>query len=357
MGGVAETFRVPLYPLLLAALTLGHKAMWPIAAAQAAFGAGTVVCAALLAQRVCSNSAGKRAAILAAGITALYPYYVVHDTALEETSLFTLLTIAAVIALMEAACRQNRGKSAALAGAILGLDVLTRASIAPFAALAPIWLLWRRGVRAGILCGLTLTIVILPWVWRNYSLVGIPTLSAEAGELFWTGNNGFLFRHYPEESSDISKEEALQALSAEDQEELRRLSRDDLATDRWFWHKAWSFIRQHPGETLEDGIRKNLAAFSLLPSPRHGKIQNVIYTLSYGPAMLVGLLGMWQRRKEWRDDAPIYLAFTTFVLVTTAFWAHTSHRSYLDVYWIVFGALAVAERTLRSQDSAQPAES
>jgi len=32
------------------------------------------------------------------------------------------------------------------------------------------------------------------------------------------------------------------------------------------------------------------------------------------------------------------LLFLTFTAVTAVFWAHTSHRSYLDVYWIVFAA-------------------
>jgi hypothetical protein len=39
----------------------------------------------------------------------------------------------------------------------------------------------------------------------------------------------------------------------------------------------------------------------------------------------------------------VYVLFATFILVTAAFWAHTSHRVYLDVYWIVFAAGALAE--------------
>ena len=39
--GVPTAFRVPLYPIFLAALTMGHKAFWPIAIAQSMIGAGT----------------------------------------------------------------------------------------------------------------------------------------------------------------------------------------------------------------------------------------------------------------------------------------------------------------------------
>ncbi len=62
--------------------------------------------------------------------------------------------------------------------------------------------------------------------------------------------------------------------------------------------------------------------------------------------MVLGLWGMWRHRAHWRDDALIYLLFATFMLVTAIFWAHTSHRAYLDVYWIAFAAGAIAETVL-----------
>jgi hypothetical protein len=95
-----------------------------------------------------------------------------------------------------------------------------------------------------------------------------------------------------------------------------------------------------------DGFRKNAAAFYWLPSPRHGMITDLINVFSYGPVMLLGLWGMARRRALWRDDSLIYLLFATFMLVTAVFWAHTSHRVYLDVYWIVFGAGALAQTVL-----------
>jgi len=35
------------------------------------------------------------------------------------------------------------------------------------------------------------------------------------------------------------------------------------------------------------------------------------------------------------------MLYLSFMVVTAVFWAHTSHRSYLDVYWIVFAAWVV----------------
>jgi hypothetical protein len=52
LNGVPTAFRVPFYPIFLAALTWGHKAFWPVAIAQSMVGAGTCLCAALLARQM-----------------------------------------------------------------------------------------------------------------------------------------------------------------------------------------------------------------------------------------------------------------------------------------------------------------
>lgn len=346
VNGVATGFRVPLYPILLAGLTLGHPAFWPVVIAQSGFGAATVVLTAFLASRLYPGPTAPKAATLAAAVTALYPYYVFHDTALQETSLYTLLTLVSVLLLQKAA-REGKTVAGGMAGVALGLDVLTRATIAPFAALAPLWLFWNRRVRAGVVCALLLAATILPWIVRNSLVFGDPTLSTETGVQFWTGNNGLLFRYYPRESSDISKDYAMSTLTAEDRQELGRIGGNEALKSQWFLHKGFEYVKAHPMQTVIDGVRKNLAAFNWLPSPRRRITIDLANFFTYGPVMLLGLWGMFRHRAHWREDSLIYLLFATFMLVTAIFWAHTSHRVYLDVYWIAFGAGACAETALR----------
>ena len=52
IDGNPTAFRVPLYPIFLAVLTMGHQAFWPILLTQSMIGAGTVFCAALLARKM-----------------------------------------------------------------------------------------------------------------------------------------------------------------------------------------------------------------------------------------------------------------------------------------------------------------
>jgi len=249
------------------------------------------------------------------------------------------------------AARAGTPSTGVLAGLVLGLDVLTRATIAPFAALAPVWLLWQRRTRAAVACALFLTATVLPWAWRNSIVMRVPTLSTETGVELWAGNNGFLFTHYPKESSDLSKADAFDVLTPRDQQELISLSDSEALTDRWFLHKGLEYIGSHPRQTIIDGFRKNAAAFNWLPSPRRGAAIDLAVALSYGPMMALGIWGMWKRRAHWRKDSVIYLLFAAFMLVTAVFWAHTSHRAYLDVYWIVFASGALAEGVLVPRDS------
>src|SRR5262249_54064167 len=69
-GGPPTAFRVPLYPMFLAAVTLGYQAFLPVLLAQSLIGAGTALCAALIARELFGNTA----AIIAAVLVAIYPY-------------------------------------------------------------------------------------------------------------------------------------------------------------------------------------------------------------------------------------------------------------------------------------------
>ena len=345
-NGVPTAFRVPLYPILLAGLTLGHHWFWPIAIAESIIGAGTVICAALLARRMFDGRTGQTAAVLAAAITAIYPYYVVHDTALQETSLFTLLTLVAVLLALRVACDGSL-LPAATCGLVLGLDVLTRSPIAPFALLVPIWLMARRRVLPGLLCALVLGLTVLPWVWRNHELTGEAVLTTEAGFELWNGNNAMLFRYYPMQSVDVSINAHVDALSAQDQSELAHLGDNEAAIDHWYQQKALAYIRAHPWLTITNGFRKIGATLDWLPTPRRSLTQTLAHAFSFGPVMVLGLWGMWKHRSHWRDDSLIYLLFAQFLIVTAVYFGQTNHRVFLDIYWIVFGAGALATAVAR----------
>jgi 4-amino-4-deoxy-L-arabinose transferase-like glycosyltransferase len=352
LEGRPTAFRVPVYPIFLAAITFGHKGFIPIILAQSFVGAATVLCTALIARRMF----GDIASMIAASLAAIYPYYVVHDTALQETSLYTFLTALAVLLLMQIR-RKGSAAMAVCAGLTLGAAVLTRANLAPFAVVAPLWLIvprgskaigWRRGVWTCLLCTGAMALTVSPWLARSYWLTGSPTLSTEGGFSLWEANNPFTFSHYPIESIDRSEEVAFAALSPEDRAEIQALDPNEAAVDQWFLRKGLDYMREYPWQTVVGGFRKLGAAFCLLPSPRRNFWPTLGYFLSYGPVMILGLLGMWTGRQQWHEHLIFYALIATFGAVTAVFYGHTNYRVYLDVYLIVFAASILERFWIRS---------
>ena len=358
-GHPATAFRVPLYAMLLAAVTLGHQAFIPVLFTQALIGAGTVWCAAMLAREMFGNTA----AIIAAILTSIYPYYVVHDTTLQETSLYTFLMALSVLLLLRVR-RSGSAVTAAFAGLALGAAVLTRANLAPVALLASLWLAfaggsqavpWRRRLWVATLCAGVGALTVSPWLVRAYWLTGSATLSTQTGYFLWIGNNAYTFSHYPRESIDRSQAAAFAALSVQEKGELEALGDNEAIVDQWFWNKGLDYIRKHPWRTLGNSFHKVVDAFGWLPSPRRSFWPSLAHALSYGPVMMLGLWGMWASRRHWREHSIFYAQFISFAAVTAMFFGHTAYRAYLDVYWIVFAAGVLAPlRSKYFQDGGAP---
>jgi 4-amino-4-deoxy-L-arabinose transferase-like glycosyltransferase len=340
-GGGPTAFRVPLYPMFLAVVTLGEKSFVAVLVAQALVGAATVFFAGILGREMFDDRVGLAAAVL----TAVYPYYVVHDTALQETSLFTLLTLLSILLLLQTARTGSRGLAIAT-GLGFGAAILVRVTVAPVALLAPFWFLlpikersaWRdRAIVVCVSLG-ALVVTLSPWLSRSHRITGAWTFGTEFGPALWGGNNAEAFRYYPRESIDLSRKAAFDALSASEKAELATLSNDEIAVSKWYEQKGLAYIKEHPREFILNSGAKIMAAFGWLPSPRGSTWRDMAYLASYAPIMVLGLWGIWRDRCRWRRSVPIYWLFLSFAAITAVLWGHTSHRAYLDVYWIIYAS-------------------
>lgn len=343
-GGPPTAFRVPFYPIFIAAVTQGRQDFWALLIAQALVSAGTVACVAWLARMWF----GRNAALVAAGIAALYPYYLWHDTALQETGLFTLLATLAM-ALVVVVQRRRGLVVAVLAGLVLGLAILTRATLMPFSLFAILWLVLpdgagtalRRRALTAALCVVALGATLSPWLIRAHQITGRYTLGTEFGAAVFGGNNAVTFRFYPRQSIDRSRHLAFRSITPADRAELRPLRRDEAAVSDFYLKRGLSYIFADPGRFVVGAIRKNLAAFGVLPSPRHDWKTDAVQALAYGPMLLLGLIGLWRTRSRWREFLPVYANFVLFAGITGVLWGHSSHRAFLDVYFIVFAASVI----------------
>jgi 4-amino-4-deoxy-L-arabinose transferase-like glycosyltransferase len=341
--GLKCAYWPPVYPLFLALTTFADGSYLPIVVAQAAFGAGTVLCSFLIGRLLF----GERAGLIASLLTAFYPYYVMHDTALQETGLFTFLTAAAVAALLWARAAGS-GLGWLLAGLFLGLAVLTRASLSPFLPLAVGWvaLFGARPAgsraRATLVCLLPLSLLVGAWLLRTQVVVGEPLLSSQTGRFLWIGNNPETFSHYPTESIDLSELRAWGALTEQERREVLALAPDEAAQSAWFARKGLAYLQARPVESALGGLRKLQAAFSWSLSPAREAPVQAVHGLAYVPLLVLAPAGLLLARRAWRCLCLVLALFVAFVGVSALFWAHTSHRSFLDLYLQVFAAGALA---------------
>src|SRR5215470_8713676 len=243
----------PLYPLFLAVSAAADQSYLLVIVPQALMGAGTALCAFLIGRHIFSARVG----ILACGMTAFYPYYVVHDTALQETGMVTFLTALSIWLLLRAS-KLNRNRDWFLAGLALGSTALTRVSVAPVIAIGLLWCaIWGPGgkfaerLRNCLFLFLAVILVVGPWLARTYHVIGAPVLNSQTGVALWTGNNPDTFSHYPMGSIDRSRDEAWLKMTPADREELERLADNEIATSNWFARRALTYVRQNPWAVVQ----------------------------------------------------------------------------------------------------------
>lgn len=193
-----SVFRPPLAPAFLAAVyvLLGPQLL-AARLAQATFSAAAIPLTYALAR----TFAARRGALLAAALVAFSPALAAHASLFQTETLFSLLTVAAVLALLRgdaAAARDRTGPAAVWAtasGTLLGLANLARPTLLALPLLLPpAWALLdarrRRGVVLGCIALVSAVAVIAPWTLRNYAISGafIPVALNRLGMTFWAGS-------------------------------------------------------------------------------------------------------------------------------------------------------------------------
>jgi 4-amino-4-deoxy-L-arabinose transferase-like glycosyltransferase len=198
-------FRPPLFPFALGVVyklvgTGSLATRWEAGRLLgSAFGAATVALIGLIALRLW----GRRTALVAAGIAAVYPPLVMVGSSLMSESLFIVLVLAAVLSALQARDSEHGWRWAALSGALIGLGALTRgnglALVVPVAFL--VWVgrprLRRRAVVAPIAVVGATVLTLAPWTVRNlveyHELVPITT---ETGYVTSGTYNGYAQRRH-----------------------------------------------------------------------------------------------------------------------------------------------------------------
>jgi 4-amino-4-deoxy-L-arabinose transferase-like glycosyltransferase len=291
-GPVQPFGRAPGYPVFLAMVGAGSGAPGTVPAsakiAQSIVGGAGVWIIALAAFRM----AGRRPAMAAAAIAAIYPPLIWISGFAYSEALFWPIGVCVALAFNRTLSqpRATMWKSAIGFGIVTGLAVLVRAATIPFVPLAGLWLLWKRefGAIAGFAAGLA--IVLTPWTIRNYEHHGrFVLVASDGGVTFWTGNNALATGE-----GDMAANPVLKYANQELRARHPQLTEEQL--EPVYYSESLTWIRQHPGAWVWLMMKK---VFYLVvpigPSYRvHSTRYYIASVFSVGLLLPLAAFGAWR---------------------------------------------------------------
>ena len=342
--GVDCTIRMPLYPAAVAPFIAADAAYPWLIVVQSLVDASLVWVAFAIATHLFE----RRVAMLAAIGTALNPYAIWHASSFQDTVLFNVL-IAVGILLLISASRTGSSLRYAGAGTVLALATLTTVRMVLFLPLAVIWVAasgrsltpGERATRASLVV-VPLVLLIGGWALRNERLIGAPVLSTESGLSLWIANNPLTMTVLPQQSVDLIEEPAFAALSVEQQQAILSLERNPAAQNAYYFRLGRDYMVAHPGATAA-GMQKALIGSIGMATPARDWPTQLGDAGLFLPLNALALTGLWRARRLGGGHAVVMLLVMSFVLTTAVFWSHTSHRSFLNVFEVVYASSVIAK--------------
>jgi len=301
-------WRAPVYPLFLAgllALPLPLSVSAPIA--QTVLDAGT----SWLTFRL-FRDLGYRSALLAGALTWTNPLLTYYSLRFFSESLFTLLFMATLLLLHRAVSVPGL----TVAGILCGAAALCRATLAGFPALVAGWLVYRfregRRVLAPAVFIIAFLITVSPWLWRNYTVSGVPMLGTGAAYNFWLGN------HQPTLGLDTDQLDPPRARMLEEhvQQLTRGRSRLVPEVQSAFAEAAWAELRGSPWGFVTLLGRKFGRLWFEVYSPKRQWLQPLVIPAQ---AALLGmcLVGLYLGRSSRAPLGLVALAIGYFAVLHT----------------------------------------
>lgn len=284
------------------------------------------------------RTVGERAGLWAAGLSAIYAYFVYYSAALM-TEMFTIVAVVALlIQLVDLAERPTR-RGWLILGVLVGLTALLRqVAVLPVPMLAA-WLLWRRRGEPGTVAGLALAaavagLMILPVTLRNQRVFHrfVP-INTNAGYAFFWAN-------HPIHGTRFFDILPADGPSYRDLIPPELLPLDEAALNDALMKRGWAFVRDDPVRYIQLSVSRVADYFKFWPSRESSTTSNLSRVLSFGVLLPFMLAGLWLSRTAWRACLPLYLFAGTYTMLHLLSWALIRYRMPVDAVLLVFAGLA-----------------
>jgi hypothetical protein len=121
--------------------------------------------------------------------------------------------------------------------------------------------------------------------------------------------------------------------------------RDYIAADEAMsWHAGWEFVRESPGRSVLLSLKKVAEFWGPKPdatstgAANGGDAKDWISVATYGPVLLLAMIGALLARRQFLHLSPIYAYAAIFTAVYAVYLPTTRYRLPLDFFLIIFAA-------------------
>lgn len=284
---------------------------------------------------------------LAGALAATHPGLVALSTLkIHSESVDSLLLVVASGA-GAAALRCWSTWRALLFGVAVGVAMLARGTYAPLLVafgLLALRVRGRQGVTASLLAALVASLVVAPWVGRNYMIHGRPIfMISTTGYALWIGYNPGAMGGALGRTGQSILEEASPELKAQLHKETTELGQMGL-----FHREASRFIQAHPFESAGLFLRRLVYYWSFAPlaGMNYPRRWFHMYAIYYGIAFALAAVGMvWMLAygKQHRTFALfLLLSFVGLSIAQSFFYVEGRHRWEVEPLFLIFTAAGVA---------------
>jgi 4-amino-4-deoxy-L-arabinose transferase-like glycosyltransferase len=346
--GDPSAYTQPLYGFFLVPIYwIFGREWWSVGFAQILIATGTAFLVYAIGARVISRLAGTFAAVVA----TLNPYLVWHDVHLNREILDQLVVAALVLSALVAADRRSLPWAVA-AGIYGGLAILGNVRLALLPLVVALYLLASTGwswAPLAVLAAAALTVA--PWVVRNRTEVGCFALTTD-GRALWKANNlqTYDLLSHGKWIDDVQDPPGHPFPNPEEARVIYQRGGgksdiDECANQSYYQHKAWRFVREHPGAKaklaglavrMEWDPRTTASATDSGRGAVRTWAQPVYTSLLYA----LGLLGLLYAPRRFTALALAVLAYQT--LAAVIFVGATRYRIPTDFLIALLAAAAFA---------------
>jgi 4-amino-4-deoxy-L-arabinose transferase-like glycosyltransferase len=288
--------------------------------------------------------------LMAAGISALYLYFILYSATLM-TETFYIITLLWSLYLAMGLAQRPTLKNGLLLGVSLGLATLLRQSILPWIVVLVVWLVWvavrsrssHRMIAALALAGLLIGLVIAPFTIRNYRVYGeFLLLNSNAGYAMYSAQ-------HPMHGTDF--QEFVGVPIPDDVNGM-----NEAQMDRDLMRRGIGFVLADPGRYVLLSLSRVVDFFEFWPTSDTTLLNNLGRVGSFGlmlPFMIYGLAlaFIWGGPKAqggWIEFtitplAMILLFIGLYTIQHVLTWAMPRYRLPADAVLLSFAALGLSQ--------------